>query len=333
MVTLLYSSSGGLAASGRSAAIAETSPASAPSPLCSRPMQVTLLGTGCPQCDPDRLGPATLVRAGGGAILVDCGSGVTQRLVAAGAPGASLDAVLLTHLHSDHLVDLYQLVVSSWHQGRERPQRVFGPKGTRRFVEGTMALWRDELALRVAHERRPSTEALEIEVTEIAPGAVLDEGGIAVEAVAVDHAPVREAYGFVFRAGGRTAAISGDTRYCPALIEAARGADLLVHECFIHREMQPKPGVRSADTIAAVASYHTLSDEVGKVAAEAEVGALALTHFVPTRFDRAALLAEIARDYAGPILVGEDLMTIDLATRSVVHAGAVIGLGRATASK
>jgi ribonuclease Z len=183
------------------------------------------------------------------------------------------------------------------------------------------------MALRIQHERRPSTAALEVEVTEIAPGVVLEEGGVTVEAVAVDHAPVREAYGFVFRAGGLAAAISGDTRRCPALIAAARGADLLVHECFIHREMAPKPGVRSAETVAAVASYHTLSSEVGKVATEAGVGALALTHFVPTRFDKPALLAEVARDYGGPILVGEDLMTIDLATRSVAHAGALVGLG------
>ena len=76
-------------------------------------MLVTLLGTGCPQCHPARLGPASLVHTGGASFLIDCGSGVTQRLVAAGSSGAALDAVLLTHLHSDHVVDLYQLIVSS----------------------------------------------------------------------------------------------------------------------------------------------------------------------------------------------------------------------------
>src|SRR3546814_8928748 len=87
----------------------------------------------------------------------DLGSGVTQRLVAAGTPGRALDALLLTHLHSDHLVDLYQLIVSSWHQGRDRPLPVYGPPGTRRYVEGLMALWEPELSLRIAHEKRPST--------------------------------------------------------------------------------------------------------------------------------------------------------------------------------
>jgi ribonuclease Z len=105
-------------------------------------MELTLLGTGCPQCDPDRLGPASLVRHAGRSFLVDCGSGVTQRLVAAGASGGALEAVFLTHLHSDHIVDLFQLIISSWHQGRARPQRVFGPLGTQRFIDGLLALWR-----------------------------------------------------------------------------------------------------------------------------------------------------------------------------------------------
>src|SRR5690242_10992739 len=120
-------------------------------------MKLTLLGTGCPQVDTGRYGPASLVRRDGRAFLVDCGSGVTQRLLAAGSAGAALDALLLTHLHSDHLVDLFQLVISSWHQGRDRPQRVFGPKGTRRFVEATLAAWQPDLEQRIAHERRPST--------------------------------------------------------------------------------------------------------------------------------------------------------------------------------
>jgi ribonuclease Z len=290
-------------------------------------MELTLLGTGCPQCDPDRLGPANLVRHDGHAVLVDCGSGTTQRLVAAGSSGRALDAVFLTHLHSDHIVDLYQLIVSSWHQGRDRKQRIFGPPGTRRFVDGTMALWRAELEQRIAHELRPSTVALEAEVTEIAAGEILTLGDLTVSAVAVDHQPVRDAFGFVFAAGGRRLVFSGDTAACPALVAAAAGADVLVHECFIHGIMKPAPGLRTAEGIANVARYHTLSSEVGKIAAEADVGCLVLNHFVPTKFDKAALLDEVRRDYAGPIVIGEDLMSLDLATMGVRYAGAVIGLG------
>jgi ribonuclease Z len=295
-------------------------------------MELTLLGTGCPVVDTLRYGPAQVVRHGdqgdGAALLVDCGSGVTQRLLAAGVPGRDLDAVLLSHLHSDHIVDLFQLVISSWHQGRDRPQRVFGPPGTRTYVEGLMALWRPELEQRVAHERRPSTAALEVEVTEVAPGEILTFGGLEVTVIEVDHRPVRHAYGFLFEAAGWRLALSGDTRRCPALIAAARGADLLVHEVFVHRELPVIEGVRSAETVANVAAYHTLSGEVGKIAAEAGVGALALTHFVPPACDRRALLAEVAADFPGPVILGEDLMTFDLAKRTVAWGDAVLGLGR-----
>ena len=290
-------------------------------------MDLTLLGTGCPQVDTGRFGPANLICNAGREFLVDCGSGVTQRLIAAGTKGAALEAILFTHLHSDHLVDLFQLVISSWHQGRARPQQIFGPAGTQRHVDELMALWRPELEQRIAHERRPSTRALDLEVSEFAEGDVLRDGDIVVRAFAVRHQPVKFAYGFVFEAGGRKLVFSGDTAYSPELIGAARGADVLVHECFIHREMAIIPGVRTAEGLAAVAGYHTLSHEVGKVAAEADVRCLVLNHFVPVRFDRAALLAEVRRDYAGPIVIGEDLMHLDLATGLLRHGEGVIGLG------
>lgn len=294
-------------------------------------MEIVFLGTGCPVVSTERYGPAQLILGERTKVLVDCGSGVTQRLLAAGTPGRALDALLLTHLHSDHLVDLYQLIVSSWHQGRDRPLPIYGPPGTRRYVEGLMALWEPELSQRIAHEKRPSTEALKIAVTEIAADEVFDIAGLQVRVVPVDHQPVRHAFGFVFEEVGEKLVLSGDTRRCEALIAAARGADLLVHEVFVHREMPVVEGVRSAETVANVASYHTLSDEVGKIAAEAGVKALALTHFVPPACDRAALLAEAAADFGGPLILAEDLLRIDLTARRVTYGQAVLSLGAAAA--
>jgi ribonuclease Z len=291
-------------------------------------VRLTLLGTGCPPVDTDRYGPSALVRSADTRLLIDCGSGVSQRLLAAGCPGRAIDALLLTHLHSDHIVDLYQLIVSSWHAGRDRPQRVYGPPGTRHYVDGLMALWREEREQRIAHERRPSTAALEVEVEEIAGGQTLTFGEVSVEVVAVDHRPVEHAHGFVLAADGARIAVSGDTTYCPDLIAAARGVDLLVHEVFIHREMPVIPSVRTAEGTRNVAAYHTLSEVVGKVATQAEARCLMLTHFVPPRFDRQALLAEVRRDYHGPLLIGEDLMTFDTVDRSVRHGDVLLGLGR-----
>ncbi len=294
-------------------------------------MRVTLLGTGCPVVSTERFGPAQVLRHGSSSVLVDCGSGVTQRLLAAGLSGRDLDALLLTHLHSDHIVDLFQLIISSWHQGRDRPQRVLGPRGTRAYVDGLMSLWRPELEQRIAHEARPSTAALKVEVTEIEAGQQLEIGGFGVQVVEVEHRPVKQAFGFVFApAGGRGPRIvlSGDTRRCAALVAAARGADVLVHEVMVHREMPVIEGVRTAEGLANVASYHTLSDQVGEIATEAGVGCLVLTHFVPPACDRQALLDEVAADFAGPILIGEDLMTVDAVTRQMVAGAAHLALGR-----
>lgn len=288
-------------------------------------MILTLLGTGCPQVDQARFGPANLVRHGGRSFLVDCGSGVTQRLLGAGSSGAAIDALFLTHLHSDHVVDLFQLVMSSWYQGRDRPQRVFGPRGTQRMVDAMLEMWRPEYEQRIAHEKRPSTRALEVEVTEFEQGELHREDGLRISAVAVRHQPVRFAYGFLFEADGRRLVFSGDTAYCPELIAAGRGADVLVHECFIHREMGPSPS-RTKEGMAAVAGYHTLSHEVGKVAAAMEARCLVLNHFVPVRFDRAALLAEVRRDFRGPVVIGEDLMSLDMATGALTYADGLVGL-------
>ncbi len=275
-------------------------------------MEMVLLGTGCPSVNLERHGPATLVLHGETAILVDCGSGVTQRLLEAGTPGREIDALLLTHLHSDHIVDLFQLVISSWHQGRAGPQRVFGPPGTKRYVDDMMRLWRPDLEQRIAHEMRISIAALEVEVVEFGDGWEIDIDGLGVRAVEVDHKPVQHAFGFVFRADGKSLVVSGDTRPCQALRDAARGADLLLHEVFVHREMPITGSGRTKEGIERVASYHTVSGEVGKLASEAGVGALVLTHFVPPDCDRRALFAEVRADFSGPLIVGEDLMRFDL---------------------
>jgi ribonuclease Z len=287
---------------------------------------VTLLGTGCPQVHAHRSGPASLVQTGAMSFLVDCGSGVTQRMAAAGVPGAGLDALLLTHLHSDHLVDLYQLVISSWHQGRARPQRIFGPSGTRAFAEATMEVWRKERELRIAWECRPSTAGLELEITEFGEGVIFDADGLRISAFKVDHRPVEQAFGFLFETAHARVAFSGDTTVCDGLVSAAKDVDLLVHECFIHREMGGR--MRSAQGLANVAAYHTLSSDVGKVAARAGARLLLLNHFVPVEFDRDALLREVGADFKGPVVIGEDLLSVDVPRRAIAHGGLRLGLGR-----
>ncbi|MFI5012097.1 MAG: MBL fold metallo-hydrolase [Hyphomicrobiales bacterium] len=284
-------------------------------------MNFTFLGTGCPVASPMRAGPAHLVSTAGACLLIDCGSGVAQRLVAAGHRGADIDAAIITHYHSDHVVDFYQLIVSSWHQGRARPLAVHAPATAIAHMRRQLDAYADERQLRIAFERRPSAAGLEIEFHEIRAGGTIRIGDLTAEPFAVDHRPVTPAYGLILRSGGGRIVFSGDTRPVPALVEAARGAELLVCEVFVDREMAPNPGIRSPETIAAVRSYHMTPGQIAATAAKAGVKALALTHFVPPDADRAALAAEIRATYSGPVIIGEDLMSIDVGARTVAFPG------------
>jgi ribonuclease Z len=284
-------------------------------------MNFTFLGTGCPVASPMRAGPAHLLAGVDARLLIDCGSGVAQRLVAAGQRGADIDALIVTHYHSDHVVDFYQLLVSSWHQGRARPFVVHAPASAIAHMRRILDAYRDERELRITHEKRPSCLGLEVEFHELRAGRPIEIGDLAAEPFKVDHRPVTPAFGLVLRQGEARIVFSGDTGPVASLVEAASGAELLVCEVFVDHEMVPAPGIRSPQTIAAVRSYHMTPRQIASAAVEAGVKALALTHLMPPNADRARLVAEIRETYRGPVIVGEDLMSIDPVARTVALAG------------
>ncbi len=270
-------------------------------------MQVTLLGTGCPPPNPSRRGPATLVRAGGEILLVDAGSGVAVQLLRAGVRTSQLRTVLLTHLHSDHVIDLGHLVLTRWIVGENAPLEVLGPAGTAAHVERLLALWRWDVEVRRAHmhDREPPRVA----VTEIEEGRVLAREGLAVTAFLVEHEPVKPAFGFHFETRERRVVISGDTRPCESLVRHARDVDLLIHECtdMTHAAWTPGCGWPTREAkVRDLQAYHTGPDEVGEVAARARARHLVLTHLMPGS-DPADLMARARRQFSGPITVGEDL--------------------------
>ncbi|MGX1786040.1 MBL fold metallo-hydrolase [Bosea sp. NPDC055332] len=286
----------------------------------------TFLGSGAPPVSLRRAGPAHLVEASGSKVLIDCGSGVSQRLVAAGHAGAQIDALIVTHEHSDHLVDFYQLIVSSWHQGRNRPWRVLAPAPALANMRGQYEAFARERALRIAFEKRPDTTGLDVAFEELREGPVAGLGALSVEAFLVDHKPVEPAFGLSASADGGRIVFSGDTRLTPSLEQAAQGCDLLVCEVFIDSQMPVTAGVRSAETVASVQSYHMTPAVVAGLAKRAGVKTLALTHLVPPGADTAALFAEVrAGGYAGPLIVGEDLMRLELPARLLRWNGAAIG--------
>ena len=275
-------------------------------------MKLTLLGTGCPSVDHKRYGPSNLVTSKKAKILIDCGSGVTQRLNKLKISSANIDALLFTHLHSDHAVDFYQLIISSWHSYRTKPWKIYGPKGTKKFVNKFMDTWSDERKLRISYEARSSVKAFDIDITEFKSFGNLKIKDINIKYFEVDHKPVKFAYGFNFTNNNKKLTISGDTRPCENLMKYAQKSDVLLHEVFIEGEIKKTNKMRTKKTLHNVKSYHTTSSEVGKVAFITQSKKLVLTHFVPTRFNKAKLKKLVKKDFGKDPIIGEDLLTIKI---------------------
>ena len=275
-------------------------------------MQLILLGTGCPSVDHKRFGPANLISTRKTTILVDCGSGVTQRLKEAKVSSANIDALFLTHLHSDHVVDLYQLIISSWHSYRTKSWRIFGPIGTKKFVKKLMDVWKDERMLRIKYEQRSSIQAFNVKVTEFGEYGKTRIKDLAVEYFTVDHKPVKYAYGFNFFQQKKKLTISGDTKPCENLMKYGQLADVLLHEVFIEDEIYSYFRMRTKKTLHNVKAYHTPSTIVGKVAKITRCKKLVLTHFVPTQFNEKKLIDVVAKDFGKKPVIGKDLLKITI---------------------
>ena len=275
-------------------------------------MEITLLGTGCPSVDYKRFGPANLVTTNKTKILIDCGSGVTQRLDQAKISSADIDAIFLTHLHSDHVVDLYQLVISSWHSYRDRSWKIYGPKGTKVFVKKVMNAWKKERELRISYEARSSTKTFNIIVKEFKSLGTINIKDIKVKYFEVDHKPVKYAYGFNFVNKNKKLTISGDTRPCENLMKYGQLADVLLHEVFIEGLLKSTNKMRTKKTLHNVGDYHTPSTLVGKVAKIIRCKKLILTHFVPTKFNEKNLINVVKKDYGKKPIIGKDLLKVKI---------------------
>ena len=275
-------------------------------------MKLTLLGTGCPSVDFKRCGSSYLISTKSTKILVDCGSGVTQRLDQSKNSSADIDALLLTHLHTDHVIDLYQLIISSWHSDRTSQWKIYGPKGTKKFVDKIFLAWKSERKLRISYEKRKSSKALNYKVYEFKKEGFININDIKIKYFEVDHKPVPYAYGFSFFNKNKKLTISGDTRPCESLMLNAQNADVLLHEVFIEYEINQTSGLRSKKTLHNVKEYHTPSNLVGKVAKLSNCKKLVLTHFVPTRFNISKLKKIVRKDFGKDPIIGNDLLTINI---------------------
>ena len=266
-------------------------------------MQVTLLGTGLPFPNPRRRGPGYVVRAGAGGLLVDCGSGVVVRLVEAGVPLDSIEHVFITHLHSDHYIDLGHFIICRWIYGDDAPWHIYGPPGLRLMVDQLLEMHRPDLERRMKI-RSVRREMPNIVVHEIDQGLAAEIDGVKVSAFDVDHFPLEQPFGYRFESKDRRIVLSGDTCPCENLIRHAHRADILIHECMQY-EKWAAPEIDKSHT----AHAHTSPERLSLVARDAAVGMLVTTHMMPDAVPR-ELSEIIRRDYNGPLAIGEDLMTL-----------------------
>ncbi len=275
---------------------------------------IKLLGTGCPSPSHMRFGPSTLIQVQNKKYLFDAGSGVTQRLNEAGIKSSEIDASFITHMHSDHIVDIYQLYISGWHQGREKPFKIIGPLGIKDFFETLLKAFEKELEGRKKWEVRPNENGLSYEVHEVSEHYLYQDNIVEIQPFEVDHKPVDPAYGYKieYKEEGinKKIVISGDTRKSKNLIEQAFKANALVHEVFVGLNFDANRMTK--ETLENIADYHTSPEEVGEVAKEALVEKLILTHFVPPVIDEEKLITDVSKIYKGDIVIGKDLLTIQL---------------------
>ena len=280
--------------------------------------RVTLLGTGVPIPRPDRFGPSTLIEAGDQKLLIDAGRGATIRLYQLGVPIGRIDALLLTHYHSDHTVGIPDLWLTGWlppHFGkRTTPFRVIGPEGANTLMAHLEKAYAADIAIRTEDERLPA-EGIAIAVAEFASdGIVYERMGLRVTAFEVDHgAAIKPAYGYRIEYGGRVAVISGDTRFNANVIKYATAADLLIHEVAIVR-----PELAAEPYIQRIMAHHTTAREAGTVFERTKPKLAAYTHLVFLASEQIPaasvdeLIAETRETYGGPLEVGEDLMSFEI---------------------
>jgi ribonuclease Z len=280
-------------------------------------LKVFLCGTSSPLPVPGRAQACVAVLAGDSLYIVDVGAGSNLVASVGRLPMERLEGMFLTHFHSDHIAELYEFNLSSWVAGRPEPMTVYGPEGVAEIVDGLNRTYRQDRSYRVEHHGSellpPELGVMRSQLMK--PGTTISRGDLEVTSFEVNHDPVRPAVGYRFDYRGRSVVISGDAVVTPGLIEASRGADLLLHDALsepiIGALERAVAGTRNGKILRDIQDYHAHTSDLAELAEESGVRQLALYHLVPA--PQNALLEKIfLRDTPEGTVLTEDGMMFEL---------------------
>jgi ribonuclease Z len=291
-----------------------------------------LCGTGSPLADVNRVGPCIAVVAGKHLYIVDSGDGSTRNITLMGFQTGKIDAVLLTHFHSDHIAGLGEVMLQRWAGGSNKtPLEIFGPEGVEKVVKGFNDAYSLDKNYRIAHHGAkdfPSSGAggvarrFKLGPEEDASTVIVNKDGLKITAFKVNHKPVVPAVGYRFDYKGRSLVISGDTTYSASLLKHSQGVDVLFHEVIspwmvemIHDQADVSPVPSLKRVTADIVRYHASPEDVARIATGACVKELVFYHVIPPLPSSLlnSLFLEGAEDlYNGPITMGVDGMLFSL---------------------
>jgi ribonuclease Z len=265
--------------------------------------RVVLLGTGTPNPDPERSGPAVAVVSGANVYIVDAGPGVVRRAAQAGIRMEQITRVFLTHLHSDHTAGLPDLIFTPAVTGRLAPLEIYGPPGTQAMTRHVLAAWREDMQIRLRGTEPSVKDAYVVHAHDARPGEIYRDSAVRVTAIAVPHGTWKHAYGYRFDAADKSIVISGDTTFSESLAAAAKGCDILVHEFYSEKGWEG----RTPDWQRYHAAFHTSAVDLGRLAAKAGPKKLVLYHGLPMGQPADEVLREIRESFSGEVIYAKDL--------------------------
>ncbi|MES0138464.1 MBL fold metallo-hydrolase [Mesorhizobium sp. M0016] len=280
--------------------------------------RLVLLGSkGGPALRPGGPWPSSsLLELGGRTIVVDCGLGVTRGLVDSAVSLKALDLVFVTHLHSDHVLELGPLLHTAWTAGLASPVTLFGPPGTGQYWRRFCQAMEFDIEIRIVDEGRPDIREM-ASIVEFGEGEIFAQRGLKVSALRVDHPPVTDCFALSFDHAGKSIVFSADTAFFPPLAGFARNADILVHEAMLEEGIErlvarTGNGARLKEHLLA---SHSFAEQAGRIASDAGVKRLVLNHLIPA--DDAAIgeadwEAAVRKSWAGDLTIARDGLVVNL---------------------